>query len=62
MNENKTFADGYADGWRAERGSGAPIPSIPSFSVPAGKTPYHHGLSEGTKAAQRANELEKKSK
>jgi hypothetical protein len=54
MSENgTTFADGFIAGWKSIMGAGAPIPRIPSFSVPSGTTAYLHGVAKGVEAAQK---------
>ena len=55
MTGKTTFSEGYIDGWSAIKGRGT-IPAIPSNAIPAGKTPYDHGLAEGTKAANESEE------
>jgi hypothetical protein len=50
-NENKSFEEGYIDGWRSILGEGAPLPSIPSYAIPAGKTEYEHGYEQGRAVA-----------
>jgi hypothetical protein len=47
-----TFEDGYLNGWRSVLGEGAPLPSIPSYAIRAGKTEYRHGYDEGRAAAE----------
>jgi hypothetical protein len=51
MSNDGTFAEGYIVGWKSVLGHGAGNPSIPSFSVPSGKTQYQHGIDMGVKAA-----------
>lgn len=42
----KSFADGYIDGWRAGARSNN-TPSIPAFAIPAGYTAYGIGYERG---------------
>jgi hypothetical protein len=42
---SKTFEDGYLDGWHSVKPG--TNPSIPSYAIPAGKTPYQHGYERG---------------
>jgi uncharacterized tellurite resistance protein B-like protein len=44
-NEHKSFVEGYIDGWTSIES--APIPPIPAFTLPAGKTEYEHGYEQG---------------
>ena len=55
MNDNRTFAEGYIEGWKAVMGEGAAISGIPSHAIPAGKTPYQAGLVRGMEDAQEKN-------
>lgn len=48
--QNKTFTDGYLDGWCSVK-SGS-NPPIPAHAIPAGKTAYQHGYELGKKAAE----------
>ena len=48
---SRTFKQGYIDGWRSVLGQGAPLPTIPAFAVPAGKTEYQHGFEQGRAVA-----------
>jgi hypothetical protein len=48
--DNRTFEQGYADGYRSVH-PGAPI-AIPPHAVPAGKTPYEWGYEVGVRAAK----------
>lgn len=47
---NKTFSDGYLEGWHFIRAGDTP--SIPAHAIPAGKTPYQHGYELGRTAAE----------
>lgn len=53
MNENKSFRDGYIEGWKSIMGNGAAIPAIPAHSIPAGKTPFQAGIAKGVEAAMK---------
>jgi hypothetical protein len=49
----KGFAEGYTEGWLSIMGTGAALPSIPSYAIPAGKTAYQHGYELGRTAAEK---------
>jgi hypothetical protein len=49
--ENKSFAEGYTDGWKSILGEGAPLPPIPAYALPVGKTEYEHGYEQGRAVA-----------
>jgi hypothetical protein len=51
---DKTFTDGYIEGWQSIRPG--EVPAIPAHSIPAGKTPYQHGLDLGEEAAIEFNQ------
>lgn len=51
MADNKTFADGFREGYRSVMGNGAALPGIPGYAIPAGKTAYQHGIAKGVEAA-----------
>ena len=44
----KTFQDGYIDGYQSGAQTNA-TPSIPSYSIPAGRKPYDVGYERGYK-------------
>ncbi len=43
----KSFAEGFADGWRSVMGATAVVPPTPAFAVPAKKSAYQHGYDIG---------------
>jgi hypothetical protein len=49
--ERKSFAEGYIDGWKSILGEGAPLPPIPAYALPIGKTEYEHGYEQGRAVA-----------
>jgi hypothetical protein len=49
MNRERTFSEGYLDGWHSVKpGSN---PTIPAYAIPAGKSEYDHGFDLGRAAA-----------
>lgn len=46
----KTFTDGYMDGWHSVKPG--TDPGIPAHAIPAGKTPYQHGFELGRAKAE----------
>jgi hypothetical protein len=48
--DEKTFTDGYIDGWQSIMGKGS-VPAVPAHAVPAGKTPYEAGYDRGREVA-----------
>jgi hypothetical protein len=59
---DRTFADGYVDGWNSVMGKGTMLPGIPMHSIPMGKTPYQHGFDRGiADATKRKAENESRS-
>lgn len=50
-NPGKTFSQGYTDGYRSIR-SGV-LPSIPSYRIPIGLTPYQWGFKMGEEDARK---------
>jgi hypothetical protein len=46
---SQDFENGYIAGWQSLKPGS--VPTIPSYAVPAGKTPYQHGYELGRKAA-----------
>jgi hypothetical protein len=50
-NHGKTFQDGYIDGYQSVRPG--TLPSIPSYAIPIGKTPYQWGFMMGEEDASR---------
>jgi hypothetical protein len=50
-NSEMTFADGYIDGWRSVTKLNK-TPTIPSYSIPAGKSAYNHGYEKGAERAK----------
>ena len=51
MNDDRTFVEGYIEGWKSVLGAGVGIKGIPSHAIPAGKRPYQEGLVRGTEDA-----------
>ncbi|WP_188079933.1 hypothetical protein [Neorhizobium sp. P12A] len=51
MSQQKTFSEGFIDGYRSVKGAGAALPGIPAHAIPAGKTEYQHGYDEGKRKA-----------
>lgn len=55
--EKSKFCDGFAEGWKAVRGSLAIVPICPIEPItPAGSTSYREGIKAGMRAGQRAGE------
>ena len=49
------FCDGFAEGWKTQRGELAIVPICPIAPItPIGSTPYREGLKAGIRAAQRS--------
>jgi hypothetical protein len=62
MSENgTTFADGFINGWKSIMGAVAAIPGIPAHAIPAGTTPYLHGIAKGVAAAMERKTASEKS-
>jgi hypothetical protein len=58
---NGSFADGFREGYASVLGTGAPMPGFSADDIPAGKTPFQHGIGKGIEAAlKRKSEREKK--
>ncbi len=50
-NYEKSFEDGYVDGYQSVRGKGI-RPAIPSHAIPAGYTSYQWGYEKGARDAK----------
>ena len=57
MNDDRTFVEGYIEGWKAVMGAGVAISGIPSHAIPTGKKPYQEGLVRGMEDAQQKKAL-----
>jgi hypothetical protein len=49
--DNRSFNDGYKDGYQSVRGKDI-TPPYPSQSIPAGKSPYEAGYERGQADAE----------
>lgn len=47
---DEDYEKGFIDGWQSLRPGS--LPAIPSYAVPAGKTPYQHGYDKGREYAE----------
>ena len=52
MNDDRTFVEGYIEGWKSVMGAGVAISRVPSHAIPIGKRPYQEGLVRGMQDAQ----------
>jgi hypothetical protein len=58
MSDDRTFRDGFVEGWKAMRGGNAAPPASANFGGTMGRTPFQEGIRRAVlKALEREGKL-----
>jgi hypothetical protein len=58
MADNRSFREGFVEGWKAIRGGSAAVPASATYGASGGRTPFQEGIRRGVlKALERQGKL-----